>query len=716
MTARDTAGLAAQQRFEVTVPQPNRPPRAVGTISNRSAAVDTEISIDVSPNFTDPDDDHLTYSAASSNTDVATVSTSNSTVTVTAEATGSATITVTARDPGGLTATQRFRITVRATNRAPRAVGTIRDRVATVGGAVSVDVPPYFTDPDGDDLEYSATSSNTNVATVGTSDGTVTIVGVAVGTATITVTARDPSGRTAAQRFTVTVRTANAAPEPVGTIPDETVVEGAEITIDLERFFTDRDGDDLVYSATSARDEIATVDISGSTLRLKGHQEGRTTITVTASDPGDLTATQRFEVTVEAPTNRAPVVVRRIRDVAGARQGEVYELLLTLVFADPDDDPLTFTAVSTNTAVAEPEIKGDTIFVAALAVGSATITVTATDPEGLSATEEFEMTVVEEFDIWLGWTDNVTETQKAWIRLVDRAWEKVLRDTELADYNMPDEVKCLDITTTAQDVPSVDDHLVLIDVRANDGPGGTLAGARYCQTRDTDGTPVVSAVVFDEADIGRVMALGGLGIVAFHEFAHGLGFISLYWDAKGLLDDGADDPHFTGALATSAFDAAGGTSYTGAKVPISSPDHSHWREDIFGLEGMTPLLTLGTTNPFSAITFQAMADVGYVVDLSGADGYQLPNTVPPDAVGQVLDLGNDVVRGPVMVLDSAGNIVRVIPAPPGAVIRSGPSRPVVEIERLGVPDGLTGEAGRTAPAGEAIWRRVTRPAPRNPQR
>ena len=212
-------------------------------------------------------------------------------------------------------------------------------------------------------------------------------------------------------------------------------------------------------------------------------------------------------------------------------------------------------------------------------------------------------------------------------------------------------------------------------------------------------------MAFDEADIDRVVTLGSLATVAFHELAHGLGFLSKYWNRKGLLDDDPDDPHFTGALAVEAFDAAGGTSYTDAKVPIS-PESSHWRKDVFGLEGMTSTLTLGIANPFSAISLQAMADVGYAVDVSLADDYQLPNTVPPkvvaDQAGQVFDLSNDVVRGPVIVLGADGRIERVIQPPPGSVVPSFPRREV-RIER--------GEPGREGPARETMWRIVTKPAP-----
>ena len=74
----------------------------------------------MSPYFSDPDNDRLTYSAQSDNTSVARVSVSgshNSVVTITPRGEGSARMTVIAADPGGLTATQIIDVTVQAAHR-----------------------------------------------------------------------------------------------------------------------------------------------------------------------------------------------------------------------------------------------------------------------------------------------------------------------------------------------------------------------------------------------------------------------------------------------------------------------------------------------------------------------------------------------------------------------------------------------------------------------
>ena len=76
--------------------------------------------MDVSSFFSDPDGDELTYTAESSDAEVAAAGIEGSSLTVTAVAAGAATVTVTAADPGGLTATQSVEVTVEAANQAPR--------------------------------------------------------------------------------------------------------------------------------------------------------------------------------------------------------------------------------------------------------------------------------------------------------------------------------------------------------------------------------------------------------------------------------------------------------------------------------------------------------------------------------------------------------------------------------------------------------------------
>ncbi|MCY4645391.1 MAG: hypothetical protein OXE73_00675, partial [Gammaproteobacteria bacterium] len=169
---------------------------------------------------------------------IASAAVSGSIVSVTAVTRGMTTVTVTARDPGGLTAEQDFAVAV--PNRAPAMVGRIADLDVQVDSVAQVDVGVYFADPDGEDLEYRATSSEPTVAAVAVSGSVVTVTGVAAGGATVIVTATDPGGLSAQQTFNVTVP--NRAPTITAEVPAAELFVGSSLSVDLAAHFGDPDG------------------------------------------------------------------------------------------------------------------------------------------------------------------------------------------------------------------------------------------------------------------------------------------------------------------------------------------------------------------------------------------------------------------------------------------------------------------------------------------
>ena len=91
-------------------------------------------------------------------------------------------------------------------NEAPVAATAIEDRTLVESGDVDqFDVSVYFSDPDGDDLSYTATTSDSEVATVGIGVATLTVTPIGIGTATVEVTAADPGGLSLSQSFGVGV-------------------------------------------------------------------------------------------------------------------------------------------------------------------------------------------------------------------------------------------------------------------------------------------------------------------------------------------------------------------------------------------------------------------------------------------------------------------------------------------------------------------------------
>lgn len=276
-------------------------------------------------------------------------------------------------------------------NRAPVAVGSIAAITVAVEATQTTDVASNFNDPDGDALTYAAATSDDGVATATVSGSVVTTTGVAAGAATITITARDPGGLTATQTMAVTVEAPNSAPEVTGMLDDQSLNVGDSLTHDVAEFFTDADGDTLTFAAAVSDTAVATASVSGSTLTVMAVAEGSATVTVSATDPGDLSAEFDFAVTVEQP-NRAPEVADAI-DSQTLNVGDTVRLVVSMYFTDPDGDELSFEAVSSDTGVAEALAMGDTVQIAAMMVGSATVAVTASDPEGLTAEQSISVTV-----------------------------------------------------------------------------------------------------------------------------------------------------------------------------------------------------------------------------------------------------------------------------------------------------------------------------------
>ncbi len=68
-------------------------------------------------------------------------------------------------------------------------------------------------------------------------------------------------------------------------------------------------------------------------------------------------------------------------------------MIVSGYLSDPDGDSLSYEAESSDTAVVTVSMSGDKVRVAGVAEGSATVTVTASDPGGLSVAQSFPVKV-----------------------------------------------------------------------------------------------------------------------------------------------------------------------------------------------------------------------------------------------------------------------------------------------------------------------------------
>ncbi len=278
-------------------------------------------------------------------------------------------------------------------NQAPAAVGSILDVEVVEGEEVVTNVAANFSDPDGDALSYAASSSSVGVATAAAAGSQITVTGVAPGEATITVTATDPGGLSATQSYTATVTAANRAPvTTVTSVEEQTQMVGDTVSgIDLSPFFMDPDGDTLTYAAGSADTAIATVAVEGALMTVVARAEGTTTVTVTATDPGQLSASLEIPLRVTA-ANRAPVVADTI-PTHDLLVDSMVALDMAPYFMDPAGGALSFAAETSDGAVAAAMVDGNAVVTRGVgapedSVATALLAVTAMNEEGGSATQD----------------------------------------------------------------------------------------------------------------------------------------------------------------------------------------------------------------------------------------------------------------------------------------------------------------------------------------
>ena len=398
VTAADDGGMKAMQTIAVTVNPANVAPSGSDALDNVSVAVAKTEKAD--SDITDADGDTLTWAAMSSDEAIATATVDMGSVTITGVAVGSATITVSATDEDGTNTIVSQTIAVVVTNQDPTAEGEIADIDALEVGETTeaMDVAPKFRDADGQTLTYEATSSDDAIATADIAEGTsmLTLTGVAVGTATITVTATDPADATAEHKFDVNVIPANAAPSGSDTLGAVSVVVAK--TAMVESDITDANGDTLTWDWTSADEAIATVEMDAednSKATVTGMKEGSTTITVKATDADG--SGESFSQTIPvAVTNKAPTAPGMIPNVDDLVEGETSEPMdVAPYFADADTQTLTYEATSSDAMIATAMVDDmNMLTVTGVAVGTATITVTATDPNGETVDQTFDVTVL----------------------------------------------------------------------------------------------------------------------------------------------------------------------------------------------------------------------------------------------------------------------------------------------------------------------------------
>ena len=390
--ALDPGGYSVRLATRVTIPV-NQGPQTVGSsLPRRELVVGETVTLDANSHFTDPEGDPLSFEATISDPDAVEVTTAASIVRLRGLAPARGLIlTVTARDQRDREATLSGRARVRR-NRSPSVSEPIPPQSLRAPATITLDVAPHFRDPDGHSLVYGATTSDAGIVEVSASNSTVSFTGVAAGTAQVTVTATDPGLLEAAHTVEVTVAT-NRAPRRSSSfyfLQSSLAVGRGSVQGGLNGWFTDPDGDSLEVVASSSDNSVLTAVVANDTLTLAARSPGTVQVTVAGYDPAGLSASVVRTVTVTSPPprpdNRPPTTSGDLR-VQRVFVDQKRIVDLGLFFSDPDRDPLDFgTPVTSDPTVLAASVDGQFLTLTGVSPGTADISVTASDPSGLSAT------------------------------------------------------------------------------------------------------------------------------------------------------------------------------------------------------------------------------------------------------------------------------------------------------------------------------------------
>jgi hypothetical protein len=186
----------------------------------------------------------------------------------------------------------------------------------------------------------------------------------------------------------------NRPPVVINTIPDDTLsLGGGDFVVDLDSIFSDPEGDTLIYRADSEDTLVAAAEIIGTILQVMPLDSGMSEIRVSADDGKGGMVSDTFTVTISG--NRPPVVIDSIPDITLVARGMPFIIDPDTVFSDPDRDSLTYTASSTNEAVAKIDFQCRAVAVLPITIGSATITINADDGQGHITPTQFNVLVKE---------------------------------------------------------------------------------------------------------------------------------------------------------------------------------------------------------------------------------------------------------------------------------------------------------------------------------
>jgi large repetitive protein len=388
----DGEGGSSTATVSVAIRAVNDTPTTIG-LPNQQDNDGGRVSVPVASAFSDVDGDTLTFSATGLppglSIDPAT-GLITGTLNTNASVNGPYRVTVTAIDPNGAAVSATFVWSIQ--NQPPLA----NDDVSTTAEdtAVTVVVLTNDSDPNGDPISITqAVATHGTVVINANNTLTFTPDPDFNGVAQVTYTITDGKGGFSTATLNVTVTAVNDAPDSVA-LPNAVNQDNQAVSVGVGRFFSDRDGDRLSFTASGLPAGLsidpATGLITGTIDKSASQPNGGVySVTVTARDPGGLASNRTFTWTI---TNPAPTAVN---DTATTAEDTPIAAINVLGNdTDPDGDPLTVTAATASNGTVTINADGTLRYVPrANFNGTDTIIYTISDGNGGTSTASVTVTV-----------------------------------------------------------------------------------------------------------------------------------------------------------------------------------------------------------------------------------------------------------------------------------------------------------------------------------
>ncbi|MBU1667430.1 tandem-95 repeat protein [bacterium] len=398
ITVTDSTSLTATVDFTVTVTDVNDAPTAVDDSANVNE--DENVSIDVLVNDTDPDsaDSKTLVSVTAPQHGTAVIVNGEIFYTPSLNYYGSDTFGYTMKDKENVESSATVTVTVVSMNDAP----TITTTAGTTGTEDNeYTYAPNVTDVDGDTVTWTISGNPTGM-TIDAATGAISwtpLEGVTTsGAVTITATDNGDGALSDTETFAVAVTAVNDAPV-LSTIAAQSMLEdGTPITVELNA--TDVDGGAITYRAVSSDTSKANVEVVGSQLTITAvpNMNGEVTITVTANDTELDSNVEHFTVTITAVNDTPTLNLSAIP--SSIMQDTPLSAVITVDDVDLNDTH-TFAIVANQPSWMS--IDGVTGELTGTPTNSdigtyASITVTVTDSQNATDTQDFSIEVIDKND------------------------------------------------------------------------------------------------------------------------------------------------------------------------------------------------------------------------------------------------------------------------------------------------------------------------------